>query len=149
METAITLDFGDGTYRFHLPMAQIVEIERLCGDKSIIAMYDEMGMALGIGREDGEPVFVGGGSARIRDVYEVIRCGAIGGRNVVRNGQTHVVSPLDAKQLADRYVDGRPLGETIPVAWAILNAAIMGVQVKKKVTPSPESDPGLSEKDKS
>ena len=148
METAITLEFGDGTYRFHLPMAQIIEIERLCGEKSIIAMYDEMGQALGIGHDDGKPVFIGGGAARVRDIYEVIRCGAIGGRNVVRNGQTHPVAPLDAKLLADRYVDGRPLAESLPVAWAILNAAIMGVAVKKKVTPSPEKSPGRSKKAK-
>lgn len=128
-DTAIELDFGDGRYRFWLPMARIIEIERLCGDKSILLMHEEMSLALRQFPGDEAVSFAGGGAARIRDVFEVIRCGAIGGG----------LSPIDAKQLADNYVDGRPIAETLPVAWAILNAAIMGVSLKKKAE-APESE---------
>lgn len=145
-DTAITLKFGDGEHQFWLPMASIAEIERRCGDKSILLMHDEMGEALshipqdgseGLSVADSRVFFVGGGAARLRDVYEVIRCGAIGGG----------ASPLDAKTLVDSYVDGRPIAETLPVAWAILNAAIRGVSLKKKeVEPEVTSDPSPSEK---
>ena len=128
-ETAIDLEFGDGRYRFWLPMARIVEVERLCGDVSIVTMLDDMSGAMGWTKEEEpSPAFVGGGPVRIKHVYEVIRCAAIGGG----------MSPIDAKRLVDTYVDGRPLSETAPVAWAILTAAVWGVRLKKKaesVTP--------------
>ncbi|MBM3928761.1 MAG: gene transfer agent family protein [Sphingomonadales bacterium] len=130
-DTAVTLDFGPGRYRFWLPMARIVEIERLCGGKSILTMHDELGGAMGLGDDD-EPTFIGGGGGRIRDVYEVIRCAAIGGGEAELSGAPVKVSAIDAKVLVDEYVDGQPLAETIPVAWAILDAAIRGVQLKKK-----------------
>jgi hypothetical protein len=123
-------------------MARIVEIERICGDKSILEMHDQLGQALGMmpGAEDVH--FIGGGTARIRDVYEIIRCAAIGGAER-RDGETTAkVGPLDAKHLVDNYVDGRPLAETIPVAWAILDAAIRGVSLKKK---APEPEQGESD----
>lgn len=132
-ETALTIEFGDARYRFWLPMARIVELERVCGDKSILTIEHEMSMALGAIPGMDDPVFLGGGSARIRDIYEVIRCAAIGGGQREANGQTTTVSALDAKRLADGYVDGRPIAETLPVAWAILNCAIRGVQLKKNI----------------
>lgn len=138
MDTAVNLEFGDATYRFWLPMARIVEIERLCGDKSILTMWEEFGAAVGIQKDDGAAVFLGGGASRIKDVYEVIRCAAIGGGSCQCGDETKRVSALDAKALVDNYVDGRPYSETVPVAWAILNAAITGVSLKKKVSePAP------------
>jgi hypothetical protein len=131
-DTSIELEFGDGRYRFFLPMSRIIEAERLCGEKSIVVMHEEMGGALGMDRESEELRFLGGGSPRIKDVYEIIRCAAIGGGEVERAGELVKVSPLDAKRLVDNYVDGRPLSETVPVAWAILNSTIMGVRLKKK-----------------
>lgn len=135
-DTSITLDFGPGRYRFWLPMARIVEVERLCGDKSIVLMYEEM--SVGLGGEAEAPVFFGAGPVRIKDVYEVIRCGAIGGNERYDGDEVRPVSALDAKRLVDDYVDGRPMSETVPVAWAILNAAIMGVTLKKKAQPEPD-----------
>lgn len=131
-DTAISLDFGNGQYRFWLPMARIIEIERLCGDKSIVTMFEEMCAGIGISNETNEPRFVGVGPVRLKDVYEVIRCGAIGGGEATVAGETVKVSPNDAAALVREYVDGRPMSETVPVAWAILNAAIMGVSLKKK-----------------
>jgi hypothetical protein len=120
-ETALEVEFGDGLHRFFLPMARIVEIERNCGDKSIVAMLDEFSLGMGWTAEQ-EPAFAGGGPVRIKDVAEVIRCGAIGGG----------MAPLEAKRLVDSYVDGRPYSETVPIAWAILSSAIWGVRLKKK-----------------
>ena len=132
-DTAVTLQFGPGRFRFWLPMARIVEVERLCGDKSIVLMFEEM--SVGLGGEADAPVFFGAGPVRIKDVYEVIRCGAIGGGEWYDGDEAQPVSALDAKRLVDEYVDGRPMAETVPVAWAILNAAIMGVTLKKKAQP--------------
>ncbi|MBB5709349.1 gene transfer agent family protein [Sphingomonas xinjiangensis] len=139
MDTAVTLAFGDGSYTFWLPMARIVEVERLCGDKSIVAMFEEFGAAIGLERDTDVARFMGFGSARIKDVYEVIRCAAIGGG----------ASPIDAKNLVDNYVDGRPYAETVPVAWAILNAAVMGVSLKKKAPEAEPNDMSRSEREPS
>lgn len=137
-DTAIELEFGDARYRFFLPMARIMEVERLCGDKSIVAMHEEMGASLGMQPESEAVLFLGGGAPRIKDVYEIIRCAAIGGGECIRGEQVEKVSPLEAKRLVDGYVDGRPLSETVPVAWAILNVAVMGVRLKKKAEAQPK-----------
>lgn len=131
-DTALEADFGDGKYRFWLPMKQIVEIERLCGNRSILTIHDELGGAMGRVSEAEPPVFIGGGEGRIRDIYEVIRCAAIGGGKRIDGETETAIHPTDAKRLVDQYVDGRPLAETLPVAWGILDAAIHGVQLKKK-----------------
>jgi hypothetical protein len=148
MDTAIELEFGNGRYRFWLPMARIIECEKLCGDKSIVTMFEEFGAGIGIGREGGDARFFGTGAVRIKDVAEVIRCAAIGGGQAEISGETVKISPIDASRLVSNYVDGRPMTETVPVAWAILNAAIMGVGLKKKAEPEAES-PALTEKVKS
>lgn len=96
MDTAVEADFGDGRYRFWLPMKQIIEIERLCDNRSILTIHDELGGAMGRLPDAPEPVFVGGGDGRIRDIYEVIRCAVIGGGNRI-DGETEAkVSPTDA-----------------------------------------------------
>jgi hypothetical protein len=147
-DTAIDLHFGDAEYRFWLPMARICEVEKLCGDKSILVMHDELGQ--GLGKAPGQETvrLVDGGAARIRDVYEIIRCAAIGGGERRDGERVSKVSALDAKHLVDNYVDGRPLAETIPVAWSILRATIYGVSLKKKADePAGQDEQSHSERD--
>lgn len=139
MTDAITLDFGPGRYTFRLPMGRIVEVERLCGDKSIVQIYEELSAGIGIGRDDDQPRFLGAGAARIKDVFEVIRCAAIGGGEAEIGGEAVKVSAPDAARLVAEYVDGRPYTETVPVAWAILHHTIMDVRLKKKAA-APEND---------
>jgi hypothetical protein len=91
-------------------------------------MLDQFSLAMGWQTAD-EPAFVGGGPVRIEHVAEVIRCAAIGGG----------LAPLEAKRLVDQYVDGRPYTETVPVAHAILGAAIFGVRLKKKAETEPDA----------
>lgn len=121
MSDAIVLEFGGQNVAFFLDMNQLMIAERECGDKSIVTMFEEMRQGTGQ-TDEGETVFVGVGPVRIKDVYEVIRCAAIGGG----------MSANDAKTLVKDYVDGRPFTETVPVAWAILDHTIMRVQLKKK-----------------
>lgn len=64
---------------------------------------------------------IGTGVWRVDDLRETIRLGLIGG------GKT----PPDALKLVARYVDARPLAESVGPAARILFAAIMG----------PENDP--------
>jgi hypothetical protein len=141
MSTAVILDFGPGRFRFHLPMKRILEVERECGNKSILAMYSELSEAIGLTRDTEEPVLVPQGTARILDVYHVIRCAAFGGGERQDGEKTVPVSAIDAKQLVDEYVDGRPYAESFPTAWAILRATIEGVSLKKKPEPEPVTDP--------
>lgn len=135
----IDLNFGPGRYTFRLPMAKVIEIERLCGDKSIVTMYEEMSAGIGIAQDDGMARFLATGGVRIKDVYEVIRCAAIGGGTAEIAGETVKVSPADATRLVNEYVDGRPYGEHVPVAWAILNDALLDVRLKKKAD-EPEAE---------
>lgn len=138
MDTAVDLKFADSEYHFALLLPQIFELERNCGGtdaegfrrgKSIFQIYDEI--SAGLGLFDDAPVFLGGGRANAKDIRETIRLGLIGGG----------ISPIDAKQLVDDYCfPVRPMTESLGVAWAILRAAIEGVEVKKKVAVSEDAE---------
>lgn len=122
MSDPLVLTFGGQDIPFALPMKWVMTIERECGDRSIVTMFEDMNAGIGLTQDEGQARFVGAGSVRIRDVYQIIRCAAIGGG----------MSPNDAGALVNEYVDGRPYAETVPVAWAILSATILGVRLKKK-----------------
>lgn len=131
METACEAKFGDGEYRFWLPLPQIFELERLC-DTSILAIEERLRGALGQDAA-GNTDFIGGGDARVQEVRETIRLGLIGGNHGLVDGQEVEVGPLRAKQLADLYCyPARPLSEAVVMAWLILSSAIFGVRLKKK-----------------
>lgn len=146
-DTAVTLAFGDGDYRFWLGLPQVVELERKCGDKSIFAMYDAMGGGLAI---DGTaPIYLGGGSAMVAEIRETIRLGLIGGNSGMVDGAAIEVGPQKARDLVESYVfPNRPLVEGLHVAWSILHAAIVGISLKKAPGAGEEPlAPNLSEKD--
>lgn len=130
-DTRIELDFADGRYSFWLALPQAVELERKCGGKSIFAMYDEMGAGLGMAGD--APVYLGGGKALITDIRETIRLGLIGGNNGFVNGEEIEVGPNRARNLVDEYTyPARPMLEALNVAWSILHAAVVGIDLKKK-----------------
>lgn len=133
VETRVEADFADGRYVFWLPMPQVIELERIAG-ASILAIEERL--RAGIGQEDGGGVvFLGGGGATVREIREVIRLGLIGGNEGCASGEVREVGPLVARDLVDAYVyPNRPLVEGAALAWRILNAAIFGVQLKKKAT---------------
>lgn len=149
MDTAITLQFADGEYLFHLAFPQILELERKCGSrltdgslksKSIFQIFDELSEGIGIGEMDGVAVFRGGGAANALDISEVIRLGLIGGNSGIVDDSEIEVGPLTAGNLVKEYVYPRPLAEGLAVAWAVVNAAISGVQLKKKPEPETEAE---------
>ena len=146
METACTSAFGDGEYRFWLPLPHVFELERVCGDVSILAIEERL--RSGIGQdENGETVFVGGGAASVREIRETIRLGLIGGDHGLVDGSEVEVGPLRAKQLMDLYAyPARPLAESAVLAWLILSSAIFGVRLKKKAETETTDDLNLSEK---
>jgi hypothetical protein len=157
MDTAISLQFADGEYLFMLAFPQVLELERKCGSllpdgsiksKSIFQIFDELSEGIGIGQEDGLAKFVGGGAAHALDIAETIRLGLIGGNSCMVNGEEIEVGPLTAGNLVKEYVYARPLAEGLAVAWAIVNAAISGVQLKKKPEPTPESSEPLKPSEK-
>lgn len=134
METAVTADFADGTYRFWLGLPQIVALERACADTSILVIEERLRAAIGVEGEDF--TFVGGGSAMIADVRETIRLALIGGNHAEVGEEEVEVGPIRAKQLVDEYIaPARPLSEGVVLAWRVLHAAIFGVRLKKKAEP--------------
>lgn len=139
METRVEAAFAGGQYSFWLPMARIVEIERgpqgFRHDKrypiSIFQLYDEIGGGLAV-HED-QPIYVGGGRAILGDARNIILQGLMGGGRAMVDGKEVEVGPMRASELIEAYAfPARPAVETMFLAWTILNAAINGVQVKKK-----------------
>lgn len=129
----IWLEFGPGRYHFRLKMPQILEIERNCGDRPLVTMYEDLSAGVGIEKATERAVFMFSGPVRIKDCYEIIRCAAIGGGEAEVAGEDRKVSPIDAKRLVDEYVAERAdYEEFVPVAWAILDATLRSVRLKKK-----------------
>ncbi|NNM75059.1 gene transfer agent family protein [Enterovirga aerilata] len=99
VQTDITLAWGDGTYRFHLAIPQLKELQEKCASGPA-----EVLQRLVTGR------------ARVEDAQETVRLGLVGGGT----------APPEAVRLCSLYVDARPLVESIGVATLVLGAALMG-----------------------
>lgn len=95
----ITAEWGDGEYPFRLGIGELREIERKTS-AGILELYDKI-----VNRK-----------WRLDDLREVIRNGLIGGG----------MQPKEANALVKRYVDERPLMESVPVADAMLLYALIG-----------------------
>ncbi len=113
----IELEWGDGTYPFALPLAQLEELQRLC---------------------DAGPVVIAGrleaGAWLVGDVYHTVRLGLIGGG----------VTPVAALHLCKLYVLARPWVENVMPALAVLQAVLVGKPdepVGKSPAAGEESDP--------
>lgn len=146
-DTAVELDFADGRYRFWLALPHVIELERKCGGRSVFAMYDAMGAGLGVA--DDAPVYMGGSTAMVTEIRETIRLGLIGGNCGEVDGAETEVGPNRARDLVESYVfPARPLLEGLHVAWSILHAAIIGIDLKKEdgAGETPQG-PNPSEKD--
>lgn len=133
----VTLVFGDGEHTFRLPVAQLLELQEKT-EAGPLELYDRLR----------------GRNWRVTDLRETIRLGLIGGG----------MAPADAVRMVQRYVDGRPLLESVTVAAMVIMAALampeavepgkpeaateMGVSPPSPSTepaPSSGSDPTLSE----
>jgi hypothetical protein len=98
---SVQLTWGDGEHTFNIAViAQMLELEEKC-DAGVYEIFQRLTT----------------GRARLNDIRETIRLGLIGG------GKT----PIQALSLVKRYVDNRPLAESVPVATALLLTAIVGV----------------------
>lgn len=106
----ISLVWGDGEHQFRTGLKEWREIQEKCGGSGLIEIMDRLAHR----------------TWKVDDVREPIRIGLIGGG----------MSPAQAFALVRIYVDGRPLGESVNVSFAILAAAIIGV---------PEDQPGKAQ----
>ena len=96
---AVEIDWADGTHAFRLAIGQLVELQEKTGVGP---------MALWRRLVESE--------WRVGDLRETIRLGLIGGG----------AAPSAALTLVRDYVEARPLVESVPVAIAILAAALYG-----------------------
>lgn len=101
--TAVTAPFAGRDCRFQLRLGEMAELERLCG--------------VGIGA-----IFMRLGSHQFshRDVWDTIRLGLEGGGT----------SGVEATAMVMRY-QGQPLMDFLPLAGAIVAAAVNGVPLGK------------------
>lgn len=107
----ITLPFGDGEHAFDLG-----DIGRL------LELQDRCAVGPPSDRQPSGPLRIlrrlEGDQWLAQDVRETIRLGLIGGG----------MKAEDAVLLVKRYVDGRPLAESRPIAHTVLLAALVGVK---------------------
>lgn len=137
------ITFADGKYQLGpLSMKQIIELERACGmkdaqgnliPKSVYTIHAELEQGLGVNKDDGAASYFGGGAAHPGDIANTVRLLLIAGNSGLVAGEPIEVGPAKAAQLCDDYLyPHRPLIEGQYLAWAGLNAMIVGVSVKKK-----------------
>jgi hypothetical protein len=120
----ITLDFGDGEYRFRLGLKEIAELQTKC-DAGIGAIYSRLMR----GRyRDGEDIVLNPLEAvwKVQDISETVRLGLIGGGSGLVNGEPVKVTPEVALAMCRKYVEGRPLLDIWKIAAAIMSACIIG-----------------------
>ena len=98
----VRLEWGDGEYDFRLAIGQLDEYDDLTGVGP--------GHALGLIRAG---MFA---NWKPKMVREAIRLGLIGGG----------MEPHQALRLVKRYVDARPIGESLATAQAVLLASVVG-----------------------
>lgn len=103
LRAEVTLEWGDGVYRFALKGKEIEELEFLCG-AGFGVVYQRVTL----------------GAWAYKDLYQTIRLGLIGGG----------MGAVEAKRLTDLYIQ-QPLvaGPNSPesVAGAVLGAIMVGV----------------------
>lgn len=98
-DARVTLTWADGDRTFRLPVAQLLELQEKT-DAGPLELF----------------LRIHSGRWRVQDLRETIRLGLVGGG----------AKPAEAVALVRRYVDERPLAESVPVALEVLQAAISG-----------------------
>lgn len=96
---AVELSWGGGDHPFRLGLGEIEELERVT-EMSVFLLYAAVSAQIPF--------------AKLKAYSETIRLGLIGGGMV----------PVEAKALTRRYVDERPLVESVALAGAILRAGL-------------------------
>lgn len=110
--TATQFQWGDDVHVFDLKLGQVRELEDKC----------KAGVFVVLGRLFGR-------TCSYDDIRETIRLGLIGG------GKT----PSQAWQLVTRYVDERPIAESLPVAMAIIAGLAHGAPEETADEANPQS----------
>lgn len=95
---------GGDTYRFALPIGQLEELDEKTGGGPLAVLTRLLD-----------------GSWRLPDVRDTIRLALVGGGGV---------KPAEAVVLVRRHVDARPLEDAVPLAAAILMAALRGRRIE-------------------
>lgn len=117
MQTGLELPFADGTYRFKLSVAGILELQRLTRSG-----FGELGARIMTGRYQGDSEGAFGfpleARYKIEDLLETIRLALIGGGT----------DPLRAKELIGAYCyPEQPLKDAWNLAAAIIGTALEGM----------------------
>ncbi|KFL48253.1 hypothetical protein IL54_3682 [Sphingobium sp. ba1] len=136
MQTAVELDFADGTYLFDLKLPQLAELQekRKVG---VFALYGRVMKGRGF-IEDVPVAITEAGEAFAEDLWETIRLGLIGGGAGHVDGKDVAVSAITARRLVENYCQSAPLKESWALAAAILMARVEGYTPPKA---EPGSDP--------
>lgn len=135
--TSIDLEFGDGVYTFALPLPQIAELQRKCGNTGIGELFGRLVKGCFTHPVTNEVhVDVKLGAFYALDIIETIRHGLIGGAKGVVNGEEIAVTPVLANKLIEAYVLDQPFSASWNIAVSILGARMMGYDPPKKA-PAP------------
>lgn len=140
MQTAVDLDFADGTYLFDLKLPQLAELQ----EKRKVGVFALYGRVMkGRGFIADVPVAIPeSAEAFAEDLFETIRLGLIGGGRGEVDGKEISVNAITARRLVETYCHVAPLKESWALAAAILMARVEGYEPPKA---EPGSDPAADQ----
>lgn len=131
METACTLKFGNGTYRFWLPLTACIAIERELSPLTLTGLHTSLEECIGVD-EQGDLHYLSGAGVPVKAVKSILFHALVGGGEGLVDGEKVHVSDTDAQHLLETYFyPARPLEQGIAVAAHVLIAAIRGIDLKK------------------
>lgn len=124
MQNFIDLEFGDGTYKFALPLPQINELQRKAG----VGIGGLFSRVLKGCTRIGDDVVLAPAVAEFYalDLIETIRHALVGGGKGIVNGEEVKVTPQLANRLIDTYVLSSALSDSWSLAASILGAVVVG-----------------------
>lgn len=130
----VWLEFGDGWYRFFLPMARIAELEEKLaytdkdGARRPLTLGELHGQVMkGRYEIDGRPVgFAVEGRSSPHQCREIIRYALAGGGLGIVDGKRVTVDSVTARRLVDAHLSDVPAVLLWDIAAVILDAAVMG-----------------------
>lgn len=116
----ITLRWGDGEHLFRLGIGELRELQEKVSRPRVAVGGDAIGPAY-------LALLLNSGRWMVDDVRETLRIGLIGGG----------MKPAEASACVARYVDGRPLEESVIPAYLVLTAALVGAPDEPVGKPDP------------
>lgn len=141
MDGAIELDFAGGRFLFCLPVHAWIAVERGPTNParrtreypvSVFTIYDELSAGIGADPTTGEVSVLPGATVFWGDIQNILEQALAAGNAGEKDGDRFEVGVQLAARLVGEAMQPGKIASCVGTAWAVLHAAIKGIDLKKK-----------------